>query len=71
MGKSKGGKNTFHGKEEKLALVKRNLEGETAIALERETGIYHVQIRFHADTVLLSRATPALETAALRNRGKV
>ena len=40
----KGGKNTIHSKEEKLALVKRNLEGETTIALERETGIYHAQI---------------------------
>lgn len=44
MGRPKGGKNTFHSKEEKLALVKRNLEGETAVALERETGIYHAQI---------------------------
>ena len=35
---------TFHSKEEKLSLVKRNLEGETCEALERETGIYHAQI---------------------------
>ena len=44
MGRPKGGKNTIHSKEEKLALVKRNLEGETCRALERETGIYHAQI---------------------------
>ena len=44
MSRPKGGKNTFHSKEEKLGLVKRNLEGETCRALERETGIYHAQI---------------------------
>ena len=44
MGRPKGGKNTIRSKEEKLALVKRNLEGETTKALERETGIYHAQI---------------------------
>lgn len=44
MGRPKGGTNTFHSKEEKLALVLRNLEGETAEQLERETGINHSQI---------------------------
>ena len=44
MSRPKGGKNTYHSKEEKLALVLRNLAGETAAALERETGIYHAQI---------------------------
>lgn len=44
MGRSKGGKNTSHSKEEKLRLVKRNLSGETLLSLERETGIYHSQI---------------------------
>lgn len=44
MSRPKGGKNTFHSKEEKLGLVKRNLEGETCELLERETGIYHAQI---------------------------
>ncbi len=44
MGRPKGGKNTPHSKEEKLSLVKRNLAGETAEALERETGIGHGQI---------------------------
>ena len=44
MGRPKGGTNTTHSKEEKLALVKRNLAGETTMSLERETGIYHTQI---------------------------
>lgn len=44
MGRPKGGTNTSHNKEEKLALVKRNLAGESTMALERETGIYHTQI---------------------------
>ena len=44
MGRLKGGTNKSHRKEEKLALVLRNLEGENARSLERETGIYHAQI---------------------------
>ena len=44
MGRPKGGKNKSHSKEEKLELAKRNLAGETAASLERETGIYHTQI---------------------------
>ena len=44
MGRPKGGKNISHSKEEKLALVLRNIAGETAEALERETGICHTQI---------------------------
>ena len=44
MGRPKGGVNVFHSKEEKLALVKRNLSGESLMALERETGIYNAQI---------------------------
>jgi transposase-like protein len=44
MGRPKGGTNTSHSKEEKLALVLRNLEGETASSLERETGICNSQI---------------------------
>ena len=44
MGRPKCGRNTHHSKEEKLALVLRNLEGETAAALGRETGIYYAQI---------------------------
>ena len=44
MGRPKGGTNTNHSKEEKLALVKRNLAGERASDLEKETGICHTQI---------------------------
>lgn len=44
MGRPKGGKNKSHSKEEKLALVLRNLEGETLCSLERETGISNSQI---------------------------
>lgn len=44
MGRPKGGKNNSHSKEEKLELVKRNLNGETLMSLERETGIYNAQI---------------------------
>ena len=44
MGRPKGGTNVSHSKEEKLALVKRNLAGETASSLERETGINNSQI---------------------------
>ena len=44
MGRPKGGTNKSHSKEEKLALVKRNLAGETLRTLERETGVYHAQI---------------------------
>lgn len=44
MGRPKGGTNVSHSKEEKLALVLRNLAGESASSLERETGIYNAQI---------------------------
>ncbi len=44
MGRPKGGKNIYHSKEEKLALVLRNLSGESLMSLDRETGIYHSQI---------------------------
>ena len=39
MGRPKGGTNKTHSKEEKLALVLRNLAGETLLSLERETEI--------------------------------
>ena len=35
------GKYTIRSKEEKLAIVKRNLAGETSWSLERETGCCH------------------------------
>ena len=44
MGRPKGGRNKSHSKEEKLALVKRNLKGESIVSLERETGISKSQI---------------------------
>ena len=44
MGRPKGGTNNNHSKEEKLALVKRNLEGETLTSIERDTGINSSQI---------------------------
>ena len=44
MGRPKGGTNKSHSKEEKLALVKRNLNGESIMALERETKISNSQI---------------------------
>lgn len=44
MGRPKGGKNIIHSTEEKLALVKRNLNGESLMSLQRETGIYNAQI---------------------------
>jgi len=44
MSRPKGGTNVSHSKEEKLALVLRNLSGETARALEKETEICHTQI---------------------------
>ena len=44
MTRPKGGTNKSHSTEEKLEMVKRNLKGEGARKLERETGIYHAQI---------------------------
>lgn len=38
-------KYTIRSKEEKLAIVKRNLAGETSRALERETGCSHSRIQ--------------------------
>ena len=44
MGRPKGGKNRSHGKAEKLALVKRNIEGEGLTSLAKESGINKSQI---------------------------
>ena len=44
MVRPKGGTNVNHSKEEKLALVKHNLTGESLASLERETGICSRQI---------------------------
>ena len=43
-GKTKRWNKQNHSKEEKLALVKRNLSGETIRSIERETGISNSQI---------------------------
>ena len=40
MGRPKGGKNRRHSKTEKLALVKRNIEGEGITSLAKESGVY-------------------------------
>ena len=39
MGRPKGGTNKNHTKEEKLEIVKRNLAGEAALSLAKETGL--------------------------------
>ena len=39
MGRPKGGMNKHHTKNEKLILVKRNLSGESALSLAKETGL--------------------------------
>ena len=39
MGRPKGGMNKHHTKDEKLTLVKRNLSGESALSLAKETGL--------------------------------
>lgn len=44
MGRPKGGNNTSHSKDEKLALVKRMLAGETGSSIQRDTGVYYSQI---------------------------
>lgn len=45
MGRPRGGTNRSHSKEEKLAIVKRNLTGEMTSHLARETGICESMIR--------------------------
>ena len=39
MGRPKGGTNKSHTKEEKLRIVQRNLAGEAALSLAKETGL--------------------------------
>ncbi len=39
VGRPKGGTNKSHNKDEKIALVKRNLAGETLTSIERDTGV--------------------------------
>ena len=75
MGRPKGGRNKSHSKEEKLALVLRNLEGETARTLERESGIYHAQIHKWTkqyleggDAALINKRKPGNPLAKYSNK---
>ncbi len=75
MGRPKGGKNKTHSKEEKLALVLRNLNGETLTSLERETGIYNAQIHKWTkqyleggEEALVNKRKPGNTLAKYRNR---
>ena len=75
MGRPKGGPNRNHSKEEKLALVLRNLAGETASVLERETAICHSQIHkwtkqylAGGEAALVNRRKPGNPLAKYRNR---
>ena len=75
MGRPQGGTNRSHSKEEKLALVKRNLAGETTTALERESGIYHTQIHKWTkqyleggEDALINKRKPGNSLAKYRNR---
>lgn len=75
MGRPKGGKNKSHSKEEKLALVKRNLNGESILSLEQETGIYNSQIckwrkRYleGGETALINKRKPGNSLSKYINR---
>ena len=75
MGRPKGGTNRSHSKEEKLSLVLRNLAGETARVLERETGICNSQIHkwtkqylAGGEEALVNRRKPGNPLAKYRNR---
>ena len=75
MGRPKGGTNISHSKEEKLALVLRNLSGETASSLERETGIYNAQIHKWTkqyleggEDALINKRKPGNPLAKYRNK---
>lgn len=60
MGRPKGGKNKYHSQEEKLALVKRNLDGESVKLLGKETGIaYSLIAKWRRQ--YLNNGTTALE----------
>lgn len=75
MGRPKGGQNAVHSQKEKIELVKRNLAGETASSLERETGIYHTQIHKWTrqyleggEDALINKRKPGNPLAKYRNR---
>lgn len=75
MGRPKGGTNKSHSKEEKLAIVKRNLSGEMASALARETGIddsmickWTKQYLEGGEEALVNKRKPGNPLAKYRNR---
>ena len=75
MGRPKGGTNKRHSKEEKLALVLRNLNGETLTSLERESGISNAQIHKWTqqyleggEEALVNKRKPGNPLAKYRNR---
>ena len=75
MGRPKGGTNKSHSKEEKLAIVKRNLSGEMAKALSRETGIddsmickWTKQYLEGGEEALVNKRKPGNPLAKYRNR---
>ena len=75
MGRPKGGTNRNHSKEEKLAIVKRNLSGETATSLGRETGIsdslickWTKQYLEGGEEALVNKRKPGNPLAKYRNR---
>ncbi len=75
MGRPKGGTNKSHSKEEKLALVKRNLNGESIRKLEKETGICNSQIHKWTqqyleggEAALINKRKPGNSLSKYRNR---
>lgn len=64
MWRPQGGKNKYHSQEEKLVLVKRNLDGESVKLLGREAGIAYSLIAKWKRQYLNSGA------AALENKKK-
>ena len=78
MGRPKGGTNNSHSKEEKLALVLRNLAGETTRNIERESGICKSQIHKWTkqyleggEEALINKRKPGNPLAKYHNKKKL